>query len=196
MSWTQQTVRVATQANINIASPGSSVDSCNTALVSGDRVLVKAQTAAAENGIYVWNGSSSAMTRATDTNSATELNRAITQVLDGPLAGSAWRQAATVATVNTDAVDWISQDAGPLYLVEAWVLADSGTDALRIAAMQDTSRPMRSLSPSFNAHVRNQHLIYYPFLNARIGFTTSQSGSSSARDQIISISNLFTTWLE
>jgi hypothetical protein len=196
LSWTQQTVRVATQANINIASPGSSVDSCNTALVSGDRVLVKAQTAAAQNGIYVWNGSSSAMTRATDTNSATELNRAITQVLDGPLAGSAWRQAATVATVNTDAVDWISQDAGPLYLVEAWVLADSGTDALRIAAMQDTSRPMRSLSPSFNAHVRNQHLIYYPFLNARIGFTTSQSGSSSARDQIISISNLFTTWLE
>jgi hypothetical protein len=112
------------------------------------------------------------------------------------LAGSAWRQTATVTAVNTDPVTWTSQDAGPRFVIEAWVLADSPTDALRIAAMQDTSRPMRSLSPSFDAHVRDQHLIYYPFSNARIGFTTSQSGSSSARDQIISISNLFTTWLE
>lgn len=195
VTWTQQTVRVGTQSNVDLSSPGANVDGC-TVLNAADRVLVQAQTISAQNGIYLWNGAGNAMTRATDADSAAELNGAVTQVLEGQLAGSTWRQTATVATVDTDAVRWASQGAGATFSVEAWVLANSTTDAQRIAAMQDTSRPMRSLSPSFDAHVRNQHLIYYPFRNARIGFTTSQSSSSATRDQIITISDLFTTWLE
>lgn len=68
----KNSVRVATTANINLSSPGASIDSIS--LSSGDRVLVKDQTSAYQNGIYVWNGATSAMTRASDADSVTKLN--------------------------------------------------------------------------------------------------------------------------
>lgn len=68
----KQSVRVATQSNINLSSPGSTIDGVSVA--SGDRVLVKGQSTGADNGIYVFNGSGSAMTRASDANSEAKLN--------------------------------------------------------------------------------------------------------------------------
>lgn len=50
--------------NINLASPGAAID--GVTMVSGDRVLVKEQSSNTENGIYVWNGAATPMTRATD----------------------------------------------------------------------------------------------------------------------------------
>lgn len=65
-------VRAATTANITISNPGTaSFD--GVTLANGDRLLVKNQTAQAENGIYVFNGSASALTRATDADAWTEL---------------------------------------------------------------------------------------------------------------------------
>jgi hypothetical protein len=64
-------VRVATQANLNLSSPGSTID--GVTMVSGDRVLAKTQTAPAENGIYIYNGSATALTRATDANTTSNL---------------------------------------------------------------------------------------------------------------------------
>jgi len=68
----KQSVRVATQADVTISAPGSSID--GVSLSSGDRVLVKTQTTSAQNGIYVFNGASSAMTRALDANTEAKLN--------------------------------------------------------------------------------------------------------------------------
>jgi len=68
----KNSVRVATTTNLNLSSPGASIDSIS--LSSGDRVLVKDQTTASQNGIYVWNGSTSTMTRASDADSTTKLN--------------------------------------------------------------------------------------------------------------------------
>ncbi len=68
----KQSVKVATQSNLTLSSPGSTID--GVTMVNGDRVLVRAQTNAAENGIYVFNGSAAAMTRATDADSTTKLN--------------------------------------------------------------------------------------------------------------------------
>lgn len=65
-------VRVATIANISLSAPGSSID--GVTLTSGNRVLVKNQTTASENGIYVFQGASSLMTRATDADTNTEVN--------------------------------------------------------------------------------------------------------------------------
>src|SRR5574343_1048193 len=65
LSW-KDNVRVATQGNINLASPGATID--GVTMVSGDRVLVKAQTTQADNGIYIWNGAAVAMTRSLDAN--------------------------------------------------------------------------------------------------------------------------------
>ncbi len=57
-------VRVATTGNIDLSIAPADID--GMALSSGDRVLVKDQTDATENGIYVYNGGGSAMTRAED----------------------------------------------------------------------------------------------------------------------------------
>lgn len=68
----KNSVRVATTANLNLSLPGGTIDS--VALSAGDRVLVKDQSTASQNGIYVWNGSSTPMTRAVDADSTTKLN--------------------------------------------------------------------------------------------------------------------------
>lgn len=67
----KDSVRVASTANVNIASPGATID--GVSLATGNRVLLKNQTAGAENGIYVWNGAAVAMTRAPDADSSAEV---------------------------------------------------------------------------------------------------------------------------
>ena len=67
----KDSVRVATTANVTIGGPGAAID--GVSLSSGDRVLVKNQSTASQNGIYVWNGAASAMTRATDADSDVEV---------------------------------------------------------------------------------------------------------------------------
>lgn len=54
-------VRVASTGNVNIASAPASID--GVTLANGDLVLLKSQTTATENGVYVFNGAGSAMTR-------------------------------------------------------------------------------------------------------------------------------------
>lgn len=63
VSATQSTgARVATTGNINLASPGATIDS--TALSAGDYVLVWQQTTTSQNGLYIWTGAATAMIRA------------------------------------------------------------------------------------------------------------------------------------
>lgn len=54
--------KAATTANVTISNPGSSTFDGVT-MVNGDILFVRAQTAQAENGLYVFNGASSALTR-------------------------------------------------------------------------------------------------------------------------------------
>ena len=61
--------RVASTANVTVASPGATID--GVTMVSGDRVLLKNQTTASENGIYTWNGAAVAMTRTADATTGT-----------------------------------------------------------------------------------------------------------------------------
>jgi hypothetical protein len=64
-------VHVASTGNLTLAAPGANID--GVAMVAGDRVLLKNQTAPAENGIYVWNGAAVAMTRAADADASAEV---------------------------------------------------------------------------------------------------------------------------
>ncbi|MEM4187803.1 MAG: hypothetical protein QXN56_01385 [Candidatus Hadarchaeum sp.] len=137
LSW-KDDCRVATQGNINLSSPGASID--GVAMELGDRVLVKAQTSSAENGIYVWNGASSPMTRASDANTAQELWQAVTSVREGTDAGTSWRQTYLVQTLDTDPVQWsaFSAAAPPASETQAGIIeiatqaeVDAGTDDQR-----------------------------------------------------------------
>lgn len=130
--------RVATQGNINLASPGATIDGVTMAL--NDRVLVKAQTASAENGIYIWNGAASPMTRANDASTAQELWQAVTTVREGTDAGVSYRQTYLVQTLGTDPVQWTTFGAAapPASETQAGVIeiatqaeVDAGTDDQR-----------------------------------------------------------------
>lgn len=65
-------VRVASTANLTVASPGTTID--GVTMAANDRVLLKNQTTASENGIYVWTASGSPLTRATDADTSAEVN--------------------------------------------------------------------------------------------------------------------------
>jgi len=67
----KDSVRVATTANVTVSGPGAAIDGIT--LSSNDRVLLKNQSTASENGIYVFNGAASALTRATDADANAEV---------------------------------------------------------------------------------------------------------------------------
>lgn len=96
--------RVATTANITLSGT-QTID--GVACIAGDRVLVKNQTAPAENGVYVV--AAGAWSRSTDANISAEITKgAYTFVAFGSTnAGTSWYQTETVTTLGTDAVSWI-----------------------------------------------------------------------------------------
>lgn len=137
-SW-KDSSRVATQSNINLASPGAAVDGITMA--TNDRVLVRSQSAAAENGIYIWNGAAVAMTRSLDANTFDELENAVVAVEEGTSAGSTFRQTAVNGTIGSTSVAWASFGTSAPAATETTAgiaeLAtqgetDTGTDDLRM----------------------------------------------------------------
>jgi hypothetical protein len=87
LAW-KDSVRVLVQSNVNIASPGTTLD--GVTMATGDRVLLIGQTTGSQNGPYVFNGSGSAMTRATDADTAAELGGMAVFVEEGTSADTAW----------------------------------------------------------------------------------------------------------
>ena len=102
-------VRVASTANINLTNAlinGATID--GVTVQTGDRVLVKNQDTASQNGIYDV-VSSGAASRSSDTDSATELNGAAVFVKEGSAANAdqGYVQTATVSTIGSDTVTWV-----------------------------------------------------------------------------------------
>lgn len=193
-SWNRVYATVSAQVPITLASPGASIDGVSQ--VVGDLVLLRNQAAAAENGIWQWNGAAVAMTRAAAFDTASELAGAVIQVVGGTDAGRSFRQNLLSASgsLGTDPVAWAALDGAAQYQVEVWILPDSPTTADQITAMKNTTRPMSQLYPTFSAQVRGAPTIGYPFRNARIGFTTGQA--TTVTDQNFTISDITTTWLQ
>lgn len=79
LTW-KEPVRVASVANLTLTGPGASID--GVTLVSGDRVLVKNQTTQSQNGIYVFTGAATAMTRATDFDEDSEVVGGVVVVVE------------------------------------------------------------------------------------------------------------------
>lgn len=71
----KDSVRLATTLNINISAPPATFDGITLTNYYdvGTRILVKDQTSQSQNGIYVWNGTGTPMTRAEDANTTDKL---------------------------------------------------------------------------------------------------------------------------
>lgn len=105
ISW-KESARVATVSNINLASPGATVD--GVTMAPGDRILVKSQTAQPENGIYVWSGASTPLSRSLDANSIGELEAAVITVEEGTSAQATFRQTQVNFVLDTGNVVWVT----------------------------------------------------------------------------------------
>lgn len=158
LAW-KDSCRVATQANTNLASPGATID--GVTMVSGDRVLVRAQTTGAENGVYIWNGAAVAMTRALDANTADELEQAVTTVEEGTSAGATFRQSVVNATLGTTALTWAAfgtsaaaATTSTAGIVQLATLAevDTGADANKVITPSTLSGSVWA-TKKFNANI-------------------------------------------
>lgn len=137
LAW-KDSVRVASTANLTITGPGATID--GVTMSANDRVLLKDQTAASQNGLYIWNGAAVSMTRAADANTFAELEQAVVTVEEGTSAGASFRQTAVNGTIDSTSVTWTSFGTSAAAATEttAGVLeiatqseTDTGTDDLR-----------------------------------------------------------------
>jgi hypothetical protein len=137
---TKDNVRVKSTGNVNIAAPGAALNGVTFA--SQDRVLLGDQTLATENGIYVWNGAATPMTRALDANTFDELESAVVSIDEGTTnAQTTWRQTAVNGTIGVTAITWIpfgtsapsaSETTAGIAEIATQAEADAGTDDSRI----------------------------------------------------------------
>lgn len=100
-------VRVASTGNVTVSNPGtSSFDSVS--LSNGDLILLKSQSAPAENGIYTFNGSGSAMTRVSQMDAWEEVPGALVAVEEGSTnADTIWLCTSNSGgTLGTTAITW------------------------------------------------------------------------------------------
>lgn len=157
VAW-KDSVRASTQGNLNLASPGATIDGISMA--ANDRFLARLQTAGAENGIYIWNGAAVAATRAPDMNIAAEVEQAITTVEEGTNAGASYRQSVVNVTLGTTALSWsvFGSSAGAASTSTPGIIqlatqaeVDTGTDALKAVA-PSTLAGSAYASKKFNAN--------------------------------------------
>src|ERR1700712_1667618 len=100
-------VRSATTTNVTVAAPGALLD--GVALTPNDRVLLKNQATAAQNGIYLWAASGSPLVRAVDADTAGELAPGTAaSVAEGAVNGDAVFViiSDTAITIGTTAQTW------------------------------------------------------------------------------------------
>ena len=94
----KESVRVLVKSNVDISGPGASID--GVTMASKDRVALTSQTTASQNGIYVYNGGDSAMTRADDANTFAKLNGAYFFVREGTAADEGFVQTAELTSFS------------------------------------------------------------------------------------------------
>lgn len=100
----KEPARVASTANVNISNPGTDTFD-GVQIASGDRIVLKDQSSQSENGVYDFNGSSSALTRSSDANSADELNGLAIFIKEGTLnADQGYVQTSEIANLGSDNV--------------------------------------------------------------------------------------------
>lgn len=105
LSW-KTAVETDTTTNIDLSNPGT--DTFNGYTISnGDRLLVRVQTDETENGIYVFDTSSTPLTRATDADSTSELQGAAVAIAQGNNQDLVFKQQTENPIIGVDDIIWV-----------------------------------------------------------------------------------------
>ena len=110
----KESVQAATTTNISLSSAPSAVD--GVTLAAGNRVLVKDQTASAENGIYLFASAGAALARSADADTSGEVTKGMFAFVEAGTSngGTAW-VATAAGTLGTDPVTLTQFGGGATY---------------------------------------------------------------------------------
>jgi hypothetical protein len=203
LAW-KDSCRVATQSNIDLASPGATVD--GVTMASGDRVLVRSQSTASQNGIYVWNGASSAMTRALDASTFPELEQAVTTVEEGTSAATTFRQDQINGTIGSSSVNWVtfgtsapaaSESTAGIAEIATQAEVNAGTDDQRIITPQklaNWSGRLRKFAASIGDGTNTSYTVTHNLGTLDVGVTvfTNSNGEEVITDVAHATTNTVT----
>lgn len=132
LAW-KDSVRAASTANVSISSAPASID--GVTLTANDRVLLKNQTAGAENGIYVFTAAASALTRALDADSAAELIGATVTVTEGSTNNDkVFRLVTDNVTLDTTSLSWTELGGGGTAYTAGAGLTESPANTFNVGA--------------------------------------------------------------
>lgn len=111
--------QTASNGDINLAAPGASINGFTFTAV-GQRVLLKDQNNAIQNGIYDWNGAAVALTRSSDSDDSPDgevTGGMLTFIEAGNLAGTSWVLNSPVGgvVIGTDNLQFVQFSSGAAY---------------------------------------------------------------------------------
>jgi hypothetical protein len=150
ISW-KQPVRAATTANITL-SGAQTIDT--VAVVAGDRVLVKEQTAQAENGIYIVG---TPWTRSPDADVWEELVSAMVFIESGGLAGAAFYcPVQPGGTLGVTAVTWSNFSVAGTYFAGTGLSLAANTFSITNTAVTPASYGSGSQVATFTVNAQGQ----------------------------------------
>ncbi len=104
----RSSVELATDVDITL----SGEQTIDGQLTASSRVLVRKQLVESENGIYI--SGSGAWTRASDMNTAAEVDGTMVIIEDGTQQGQLWYTVSDVVTLGTDPIVWTQLETGSL----------------------------------------------------------------------------------
>ena len=134
-------VVAATTANVTLATALENADTLDgVTLATGDRILVKNQSTASENGIYVV-AASGAPTRATDFDAPAEIDGGDFIFVTGGTVNdnTGWVQTNTVGTVGTDAIAFTQFSGAGTYLAGTGLTLTGNTFSINTGTTVDLS---------------------------------------------------------
>jgi hypothetical protein len=152
-------------------------------VTAGQRVLVKNQTASAENGIYI--ASASAWTRATDMDTWSEVPGAYTVLLNGTSnADTGWVCTATATgTIGVTAMPWVQFSGNATYFAGTGLTLASNTFSITNTGV--TAASVGSASKTLTATVNAQGQLT-ALADTNIAISASQTTSGTFSSSLLS----------
>ena len=133
--------QTASDVNVNLATPGAAINGFTFTAV-GQRVLLKDQTDAKQNGIYDWNGAAVALTRSADSDDNPDgevTGGMLTFIQSGNLAGTSWvlNTPAGGVSIGVDELHFVQFSSGAAYLAGSGISISGLTISLDLSDLPD-----------------------------------------------------------